>query len=132
MAGRVSARTVGVATVKGYWREADARPVVEAWERSGQTLSRFAAARGVKVARLARWASRLGSGRGERSDHRGGGAAPLKLRFHPVDLVGAAAPLETRVIEVVLLDGRRVRVAAGFATEDLERLLRVLEATRRC
>jgi hypothetical protein len=35
-------------------------------------------------------------------------------------------------IEVVLLDGRRVRVAAGFAADDLERVLRVLEDRRQC
>jgi hypothetical protein len=47
---------VAAAAGKGYWREADARPVVKAWERSGEPLSRFAATRGLKVARLARWA----------------------------------------------------------------------------
>jgi hypothetical protein len=56
----------------------------------------------------------------------------LKLRFHPVELVGSAAALQTTAIEVVLLDGRRVRVAAGFAADDLERVLQVLEDGSRC
>lgn len=132
MAGRVSAKAVAAAASRGYWREADARPVVNAWERSGEPLWRFAATRGLKVARLARWASRLGSravrGRGRRC----AGAAPLKLRFHPVDLIGHAAARETTAIEVVLVDGRRVRVPAGFAADDLERVLQVLEDGSRC
>jgi hypothetical protein len=49
-----------------------------------------------------------------------------------VELVGDATALETRSIEVVLLDGRRVRVASGFASEDLERVLRVVEGASRC
>jgi hypothetical protein len=56
----------------------------------------------------------------------------LKLRFHPVELVGNATALEVGAIEVVLLDGRRVRVAAGFAGDDLARVLRVLEDRRQC
>jgi hypothetical protein len=49
-----------------------------------------------------------------------------------VELVGNAAARERTAIEVVLLDGRRVRVPAGFASEDLERVLRVVEGARRC
>jgi hypothetical protein len=132
MAGQVFSQAVAAAAGKGYWREADARPVVKAWERSGEPLSRFAATRGLKVARLARWASRLGSRAVGRRGRSGSGATPLKLRFHPVDLVGSTAALGTTAIEVVLLDGRRVRVPPGFATNDLERVLQVLEERRRC
>ena len=59
MAAELSAKAVAAVAGKSYWREADARQVVQAWESSGQALSHFAAAQGVKVARLARWASRL-------------------------------------------------------------------------
>lgn len=130
MAARTSA--AAAAASRSYWREADARHVVEAWRRSGQSLSRFATARGLKAARLSRWASRLGR-RAVRTRGRGSaGPARLKLRFHPVELVGNATALEVGAIEVVLLDGRRVRVAAGFAGDDLARVLRVLEDRRQC
>ncbi len=132
MAADVSAKAVAAVAGKSYWREADARPVAQAWKSSGQTLSHFATAQGLNVARLARWASRLGR-RGVGRRGRGiSGAAPLKLRFHPVELVGRATPLETSAIEVVLLDGRRVRVPAGFGSGELERVLRVLEERSRC
>lgn len=35
-------------------------------------------------------------------------------------------------MEVVLVDGRSVRVPAGFATEDLRRILIVLEGRDEC
>jgi hypothetical protein len=49
-----------------------------------------------------------------------------------VELVGKATAAERTSIEVVLLDGRRVRVPSGFASEDLERVLQVVEERRRC
>ena len=49
------------------------------------------------------------------------------MRFHPVRLVGGNAGEGGEAIEVVLVDGRRVRVPAGFVASDLERVLAVLE-----
>ena len=104
-----------------YWREADARVLVEAWRSSGETLSGFARRHGVEPRRLARWVSRLprvGEG---------------SLRFHPVRLV--ESPLGTggwAPIEIQLAGGRRVRVPRGFETEDLRRVLAVLEETATC
>ena len=101
---------------KRYWREADGRAVVTAWQRSGKPLSIFARDHGVEPGRISRWASRLGA-RSRRT-----------VRFHPVRLVEARRGGDRReAIEVVLVDGRRVRVPEGFAAEDLERVLAVLE-----
>lgn len=99
---------------KSYWREADARAAVEAWQRSGQPISTFARRHGLQRHRLSRWAARL---------QRRGRA----VRFHPVRLVGGNGGEQREAIEVVLVDGRRVRVPAGFAAVDLERVLAVLE-----
>ncbi|HET9694657.1 MAG TPA: hypothetical protein VFP48_09730 [Steroidobacteraceae bacterium] len=132
MAARVSARGLAGAAGKKYWREAEARQVIQAWERSGQDLSGFAARHGLKAARLARWASRLGKRAVGRRGRISAGAAPLKLRFHPVALIGTTPAVETSAIEVVLLDGRRVRVPSGVASEDLDRVLGVLEGRNRC
>lgn len=104
-----------------YWREADARLLVDAWRNSGESLSEFARRQGVERERLARWVRRLE------------GAAGGPLRFHPVRLVGSlpetggGAP-----IDIQLAGGQRVRVAHGFQTEDLRRVLAVLAETARC
>jgi hypothetical protein len=132
MAARVFAKGLAAAAGKKYWREAEARQVMQAWEQSGQDLSAFAARHGLKAARLARWASRLGKGAVRGRKRVSAGAAALKLRFHPVALIGTTPAVETSAIEVVLLDGRRVRVPSGVASEDLDRVLRVLEGRSRC
>lgn len=106
---------------KGYWREADARVVVRAWRRSGKPAVRFAVENGLDPARLSRWAARLD------------GRANPGVRFHPVRLIPPVGRgVAGEAIEVVLVDGRRVRVPAGFAAEDLERVLGVLEGRGRC
>ena len=106
---------------RGYWREAEARVMVEAWRSSGETLSEFAARYGVDPKRIARWASRLERPRAER------------VQFHPVRVVGVEPGKEAgSAIEILLVGGRRVRVAGGFDAEDLQRVLAVLEPGTRC
>jgi hypothetical protein len=117
------ARKTGVTEVaaRPYWREAEARTVVEAWRNSGESLSGFARRHGVDPGRVARWAARL-----ER--------ASTPVRFHPVRLArlrehddgGGAA------IEIHLVGGQRVRVAPGFQAEDLRRVLAVLQPGTPC
>jgi hypothetical protein len=119
-------RAADVRQVAGrpYWREAEARVVVEAWRSSGEALARFARRHGFEPRRLARWASRL-----ER-------AADEEVRFHPVRLLeqpvepersGSGAP-----IEIELAHGRRVCVPRGFEAEDLRRVLVVLGEVAAC
>ncbi len=110
-------RTVGITKVIGKrrWAEADARIVVSAWQRSGKRVSEFAKEYGLSSQRLVRWSERLqGGSRG-------------RVRFHPVRLVGGERGGESVAIEVVLLDGKRVRVREGFSSEELGRVLEVLE-----
>jgi len=104
-----------------YWREGEARVVVEAWRSSGEKLAEFARRHGVEPRRLARWVRRL--------EGAGGGG----LRFHPVRVVerapenGSGAP-----IEIHLTGGHRVRVPHAFQAEDLRRVLAVLGETAGC
>src|SRR3990170_2798214 len=69
-------RKIAIAEVAGrsYWREAEARVMVKAWQGSGSRLSRFARRHGVDPRRLSRWASRLE------------GSELSTMRFHPVRL----------------------------------------------
>ncbi len=99
------------------WVEDDARVVVEAWRRSGESLSQFAGWYRLRGERIGRWASRIEKPEGDR------------LRFHRVRLVEAKDRWQQggEKIEVVLTDGRCVRVPHGFAPKDLQQVLRVLE-----
>jgi hypothetical protein len=109
---------IGAVAQKRYWREAEGRAVITAWQRSGESLSSFARVHGVKPQRIVWWAARLKAGTSE------------PVRFHPVRLVELrrrSGDDRREAIEVVLADGRRVRVPEGFAAEDLARVLTVLE-----
>lgn len=106
---------VADAAVRRYWREQDARLVVEAWRKSGLSMAEFAKRHGVHLKRLSRWARRLQS------------TAPAM--FHPVQLIRHERSVEgadTR-IEVVLSSGCSIRVPQGFVAADLRQVVDVLE-----
>lgn len=100
-----------------YWRETEARAIVEAWRQSGDPLPRFAKRHGIGRERIRRWASRL---------KKKSPTAPV--RFFPVRLCKGPGDSDSgSPIEIELGNGRRVRVAPGFAVEDLRRVLAALE-----
>jgi len=97
-----------------YWNEDEARVVVEAWRRSGESQAAFGRRYGIHPGRVSRWARQLEN------------RAEEPVLFHPVHLVqreerGLGGP-----IEIELGRDCRVRVAGGFETRDLERVLGVL------
>lgn len=118
MAGTEDGAVEGAARRK-YWRAAEAAVVVEAWRRSGETLSAFAARYGIRRQRLSRWAAELGEP--QRPEE--------PVIFHPVRLVAGkrSGGWDSESIEIVTAGGYRVRVSAGFAAADLERVLRALQ-----
>jgi len=103
------------------WHEADARIVLTAFQTSGKDVVSFSKEIGLKPERIWRWAARFRN------------QSSRAMTFHPVRIVepcrrnGNGTP-----IEVVLLDGRRVRVPEGFAAADLARVLAVLERAASC
>jgi hypothetical protein len=111
-------RAVVEAVGRRYWRAAEAAVVVEAWRRSGESLSAFTARHGIHPRRLSRWVAEL-DGRQGREE---------AMVFHPVRLEvgGEGRRRSSKRIEIVTTDGYRVRVPAGFATGDLEGVLRAL------
>ena len=114
------AKDVRQVAKRAYWREAEGRMLVEAWQGSGETVSRFARRYGIARRRLARWVKRL----------QGGGGA---LHFHPVRLVEGALPRAGRApIEIEIAGGQRIRVAQDFQAEDLRRVLAVLAEAGKC
>jgi len=121
MAGNGKIEAVAQVAEQRYWRAAEARVVVEAWRASGEGLGAFAARYAIHPRRVGRWAGQLG-----REDEEA-------VAFHPVRLVRATpTPGPGAPIEIVLGEGVRVRVPGGFAAEDLERVLRVLEVGSLC
>ncbi len=106
---------------KRRWNAAEAELVIKASQESGMPLSDFAQKHGLQRARLWRWSSRLRRRPGQ------------PIVFHPVRIVEPPpASRSHAVIEVVLLDGRRVRLAEGFPAADLARVLAVLEGAGSC
>jgi transposase-like protein len=106
---------------KRRWSAAEAQLVISASRESGMPLSGFAQEHGLQRSRLWRWSSRLRKRSGQ------------PALFHPVRIVEShPATHGPAAIEVVLLDGRRLRLAEGFAAADLARVLAVLEGAVSC
>lgn len=114
---RENGRKHGLAAViaSRYWHAADAERVLAAWRESALSGAAFARRHGLSRARLIRWRDRLK------------GTTP---RFHPVRIVGGepVSSATTRVLELELRGGRRIRVPADFDPELLERLVRTVES----
>jgi hypothetical protein len=118
-----AAKSVAVLRVarRQRWQVADGRVVVESWRRSGEGLGEFARRHGIRPQRLSRWAQRLEE-------------AEPPVQFHPVRLLEQEDDPRRKAepLEIVLGDGCLVRVPAGFAAEDLKRVLSVLAVGSGC
>jgi transposase-like protein len=114
-------RALTVLANRSYWREDDARRIVDAWQDSGESIVAFARRLGLTRQRLSRWVTRLG-----RSE-------PGRLHFHPVRVADAAPRRSAAAcIDIELVDGRRVRIAPGVAADDLRCVLAVLAEQTAC
>jgi hypothetical protein len=85
------------------------------WRASGLSARAFCERRGLTAACFYAWRRVL-----QRRD-------AGKAAFVPVQLVAGAGPIQVSALEVVLADGRTVRVAPGFDAATLRQLLAVLE-----
>ena len=124
--------SVGRLATRRHWSEAEGAEVVATWRRSGEPAARFARRHGLDPRRVRRWASRA-SEDGAPAVAR----IPSAVRFHPVRVVErgepAGGPSGVReAIEIVLVDGRRVRVPTGVDLEDLRGVLGVLAGSGSC
>jgi transposase len=90
---------------------------IDRWQRSGLSIGKFAAREGIKPKQLAWWRWKLGAAP----------LAPPEMRFLPVHVVDAAArpPGAEVPLEVVLPNGRVVRVPPGFDPATLESVLSI-------
>ena len=74
-------RDLEKALLSKYWREADARVVVDAWRSSGESLAEFAKRRGLSSRRLRWWVRRMETGSASTSGD---------VLFFPLRLTGGA------------------------------------------
>ena len=115
----------------GYWREEQARVVLEAWAASGQSMAAFARRHGLAVKRLRwwkRWLMPTTTSAHDEGDALDGTFVPVRVvgdevATEPVVDVGAAERLE-----VVVRGGRVIRVPDGFEPRTLARVVQTLEA----
>ena len=110
---------------------------VAAWKRSGSTAREYALAQGISPATLGWWSSRGGAGRVPSiatvsSSSRGTGARAEGPGFLPVCVVTPVEDAPRIEAEVVLVGGRRVRVAGALTLEQFARLLQVVEGGGAC
>ena len=106
-------RTVSVFDIP-RWGEDEAREALAALERSGRSVSVFAAEHGLDPQRLYSWRRRLG-------------ARPERTTFQEVEIpVALDGSVNAGSFEVVLVSGTVVRVPCTFDTEALASLLAVV------
>jgi len=120
-----------------YWKESDAVRVVGELEQSGLTIAEFARRHGESAQRLKRWRKRLGlPPRRKVSKPKPNTTPPITLL--PVrireqapaaapDPVTCAAAVRPSPFELLLGNGRTLRVPVDFDAVALSRLLGVLE-----
>ena len=101
-------------------KEQQWRRRISQWRASGLSVRAFCARYGLATASFYHWRRVL---------ERRGAEAPA---FVPVQVVADAVPAQASALEVVLVDGRVVRVVPGFDAATLRRLLAVLEGEGPC
>jgi transposase len=98
-------------------REPHWRPVLARWRRSGLSVRAFCRAEGISEPSFYVWRRKL-----DQADHK-------KPAFLPVHVVTEEAKQPaTRDIEIVLANGRCLRVGPGFDPHTLVTLVELLEA----
>lgn len=114
--------------VRAQWAER-----VAGWRHSGLTAKQYAESIGVKTGTLSYWAYR-GLADDSREKRRTADRARYKqsAAVHRESALVEIVTWPTREdrFELVLGDGRRLQIPAGFSVAALERLLSVLEVSR--
>ena len=101
-------------------KERQWRRRIEQWQASGLSVRDFCARHGLATASFYNWSRVLERRASERP------------AFVPVQVVADAPPARAGALEVVLADGRTVRVAPGFDAATLRQLLAVLQEGPPC
>ena len=101
----------------GQWSEVEARGVLEAWQRSGLPLERYARQRGIVPQRLYWWKRKLAL------------ADKRTARISPPVRVTSEAARRGEPVTVLLRTGHMLKAARGFDEEAFARVVALLEGT---
>ena len=100
---------------RGQWSEHEARSIIIAWRKSGESIERFAKGRGLVPQRIRWWRNKL----------EGKVDAPLALL--PVRVTESAPAKRGEPVAVYLRSGHIIKVGRGFDEEAFARVVAVLE-----
>ena len=99
-----------------WWREPHARQVLDLWKQSGMSLLGFCRRYTIGYKRLLRWKQLME-------------AQPVSVGFVQVDLSGPMVRNREDHMEILLGNGRIIRIRPGFDSASLRQLLAVAEAS---
>jgi hypothetical protein len=106
---------------RGQWSELEARGVLSAWRRSGQSIERFAKERGLVPQRIRWWKTKL----------EGSSTALVRaqspLALLPVQVTESASTKRGEPVAVYLRSWHILKVGRGFDEEAFARVVAVLE-----
>lgn len=122
-------RAVGVERSPRRSRSEWAREVVR-WRSSGRSAADYAAEHGLKAGTLLWWSAQLKRKPTLAAAHDATPVAFLPLRVREAKSARSAA--EAASVEVILGNGRRVRVVGDVDVAQLERVLSAAEGGDRC
>jgi hypothetical protein len=101
-------------------REREMRAFVREHDKGRLTWAQIADREGITISTLNWWRSEIRRRDRDRPTNSGGDFVEVEL--------STAAQCSPAVLEIVLLDGRSVRVPPGFDSADLRRLLTAIDA----
>ena len=107
------------------------RDEVQSWRRSGQSAEEYAAEHDLSKGTLLWWSCRLRKEQGARPAGRRAPAKP-KHAFLAVKVRKTAVEPDEGTLEVVLANGRRIRIGGHFDAERVGQLLAVVEGGAAC
>jgi len=106
------------------------RPIVVEWRRSGEPISSFCRGRGLSLPAFKFWKKELLLRNERRAAKRGrSGGSPPRIRMLPVRVL-EPSPTTSAPVEIVLRDGRILRVTGDFAPSLLQKVVLTLEEGR--
>ena len=105
----------------GQWTEIEARGVLEAWKKSGQTLEGYARSRGLVPQRLHWWKTKLGFGKA--AEIKSHAVAMLPVRVAEARTDGRRG----EPVTVLLRSGHMIKVGRDFDESAFARVVALLE-----